>query len=96
MIFFWKLRWLRLLRYLSMRSRRSSALYLVAAATTALCSSSRSRSSWTMRSPVLNARRNDGDVAEAMPDDDDGDKWVMACSWLAMGEGTMAGSCREK
>ena len=27
-IFFWKFRWLRLLRYLSMRSRRSSALYL--------------------------------------------------------------------
>jgi len=73
-----------------MRSRRSSALYLVAAAAPTLCSSSRSR---TMRSPVLNARRNGEDVAAAMPDDDVvGDRWGVACSWLAMGGGTMAGA----
>lgn len=39
-IFFWKLRWLRLLLYLSMRSRRSSALYLTGAATLVICCSS--------------------------------------------------------
>jgi S-methylmethionine-dependent homocysteine/selenocysteine methylase len=50
-----------------------------------------------MRSSVLNSRRNDDeDVAATMPDNDDiGDRWGMACSWLAMGGGTMAGGCCE-